>query len=105
MIRNLTTTDSRLHAPGKLNLADYATWDLLPNQLKDNSCCWNGPSWLSSHSTASNSPVLPTEINYENNNLNETQFFVNQTKANFNILNKFSTYTKLIRVVACVERF
>ena len=48
---------------------------------------------------------MSIEINYENNNVNEVQSLINQTENDFNLLDKFSSYTRLICVIAWIQRF
>ena len=47
---------------------------------------------------------MPVEIYYENN-LSEAQSLINQIESHCDILEKFSSYKKINRVIAWIKRF
>ncbi|XP_055623418.1 uncharacterized protein LOC129766841 [Toxorhynchites rutilus septentrionalis] len=97
------------HVPGISNPADIISRDCSPTNLINCSLWWNGPSWLSLPSThwpqtefpaieTSNVPEEQTRVALSAITAVETQF-------SDALFNRFSSYTKLRRVVAYWMRY
>lgn len=91
------------HVPTKLNPADLISRGVKPNQLKDKDLWWHGPeflrydqsSWPSS--SFSNPDVIPE--------LKEIQSVSLTTLVDDGLIERYSSYNKLIHVVAYSFRF
>ncbi|KAF8766344.1 hypothetical protein HNY73_019417 [Argiope bruennichi] len=92
------------HIPGKLNPADCATRGLFPEQLKDASYWWNGPDWIKQefHPLVPSLEVLTTNLDEPDSVPEPTSINADRNPLN-DVLLKFSSYTKLIRVFAWME--
>lgn len=96
----LTTTDSRQwnHVPSKLNPADYASRGLNPSELLNTPMWLNGPDYLKEE------PIKYERPKDVVTNLEIAKVFHTANDVN-NIFDKFSSLTKLIRVVGYCRRF
>ncbi|XP_055932043.1 uncharacterized protein LOC129962322 [Argiope bruennichi] len=105
-ILNLTSVSDWYHIPGKLNPADCATRGLFPEQLKNASYWWNGPDWIKQdfHPLVPSLKVLTTNLDEPDSVQEPTSVNADRNPLN-DMLLKFSSYTKLIRVFAWVKRF
>ncbi|XP_076298333.1 uncharacterized protein LOC143217679 [Lasioglossum baleicum] len=97
------------HVPGEENPADLASRGLSPKQLAENPLWWQGPPWLSRHSTSWPSSVPPlADVDLE-----ERQKTVTLTKSDsslvWNLISRYSRLVRLLRITAwsfrVVERF
>ncbi|XP_055932937.1 uncharacterized protein LOC129962958 [Argiope bruennichi] len=105
-ILNLTSVSDWYHIPGKLNPADCATRGLFPEQLKNASYWWNGSDWIKQdfHPLVPSLKVLTTNLDEPDSVQKPTSVNADRNPLN-DLLLKFSSYTKLIRVFAWVKRF
>ncbi|XP_051167791.1 uncharacterized protein LOC127285698 [Leptopilina boulardi] len=90
------------HVPSQENPADLATRGLQPETLQENNLWWHGPQWLSL------SPVnWPSQSQGHDTNSEEVQAFLTvEAEVNNEILSRFSSLQRLIRVVAfCLRVF
>lgn len=101
-IQNLSKDSTWRHISTKDNPADLLSRGVQPNQLKDCSLWWNGPSWLSL-----NNAEWPNS-NFQVENLPELRpvkhAFIAKHVWHFPF-ERFSTLKKLIRCVAYLKRF
>ena len=103
-IHSLTTVESWRHIPGKKNPTESASRGLFPRQLKASD--WVvGPPWLSNSDIPPN--VLPSTSISKDNVLQdqESHSFVVETTRFPEFLLKYSSYLKLVRIVAWIFRF
>lgn len=104
----LSSVESWRHVPGKANPADCATRGLYPEQLERNQEWWYGPDWLYERTEFHSSKLPVSQIDsHVAEEPEEVQqiSLVTQMNEMCNLLTKFSTFAKLIRVVAWVQRF
>ncbi|XP_075167783.1 uncharacterized protein LOC142239930 [Haematobia irritans] len=92
------------HVRSEFNPADMASRGLSPQELRDNSMWWQGPQWLSGPQRnwpkTDNNPTEAVEIERKGIKVNFSYF------KDFNdILDRFSSLPKAIRVVAYIYRF
>ncbi|XP_046810005.1 uncharacterized protein LOC124420591 [Lucilia cuprina] len=95
------------HIPGKCNPADCASRGIAVQQLIEHPLWWHGPLWLLNHSSSWPS----ADINLGNINLEErlSHRTVNivrrhQEEPIWDLINKFSKLTRLIRITAICRR-
>lgn len=102
-IQDIIRYDNWRHVPTKSNPADLASRGISALQLINEKLWWHGPEWMTQEATSW--PKLQT-------NLGRTKHEEKQSKsANFvcttndDFLYKYSSYTKLIRIIAFMRRF
>ncbi|KAF8771587.1 hypothetical protein HNY73_018987 [Argiope bruennichi] len=85
---------------------DWTTRGLFPEQLKNASYWWNGPDWIKQdfHSLVPSLKVLTTNLDEPDSVQEPTSLNADRNPLN-DVLLKFSSYTKIIRVFAWVKRF
>ncbi|XP_074028529.1 uncharacterized protein [Leptinotarsa decemlineata] len=95
------------YVPSKDNPADCASRGLFPSQLIDHSQWWAGPSWLRQPSTFWPSMVSSAELDAEYLLEEKRTVLSTQRESNFLdiLLEKYSSFTKIQRIVAYVKRF
>ncbi|XP_022170758.1 uncharacterized protein LOC111034046 [Myzus persicae] len=105
-IQDLTNISEWGHVATLFNPADILSRGCTPQQLCDDILWWNGPGWLKSKSTD-----WPTfdRTNFAATNIPEQRRMITALPSvtyydNF-IINRFSSLSKLIRVVALIYRF
>lgn len=89
------------------NPADCASRGVLPSQLQGHPLWWNGPDWLQNydHSKQNQIPIYSTDQELKpNKNVNS---IIYKIKDNFiqELINKHSSFTRLVRIIAWVRRF
>ncbi|XP_043478500.1 uncharacterized protein LOC122508897 [Leptopilina heterotoma] len=90
------------HVPSQENPADLATRGLQPETLRENRLWWNGPQWLSL------SPAnWPSQLQRPDTENAEVKAFLTvKNEVEIEILSRFSSLQRLIRVVAfCLRVF
>lgn len=109
-IHQLTSKSSWNHIPGKSNPVDCATRGLNPKQLYLNEEWFTGPKWLYDFDSESMSPqsdlkqsseIIP---NISSESLTSVSLTTQSSLAT-DLLEKFSSNTKIIRIVAWILRF
>jgi len=94
------------HVPTHENPADCAFRGISASELINHPLWWSGPQWLGKHSAAwpDQSPSL-TAISTVNAEATRASVHTTSCEPEFNLINKFSSWTKLIRVTAYIFRF
>lgn len=99
------------HVPGKENPADYASRGLSPRQLQGAALWWNGPEWLSKHSTSWPS-VIPLPDSSTELEMRKTPVIIankGEPKEIWDLVERFSNLTTLLRITAwclrAIQRF
>ncbi|XP_030767150.1 uncharacterized protein LOC115890927 [Sitophilus oryzae] len=103
-ITELTSKDKWYHVKSELNPADIISRGTNPNILKDKKLWWCGPNFLNDNAK----PFSSRTPDYRDSNVPEmkrTVALVSNTAEISNIFTKFSSLTKLKRVIAYVLRF
>ncbi|XP_060855661.1 uncharacterized protein LOC132933385 [Metopolophium dirhodum] len=106
-IQEITSPSNWFHISGVDNPADVISRGCCPTQLASLSVWWNGPSWLSRHENewpdTTNRSLDCNEESAETK-INEISALCT-TARDINIINRYSSFGKLIRVVAYCLRF
>ncbi|XP_070526960.1 uncharacterized protein [Cardiocondyla obscurior] len=105
-IHDLLPTSKWHFVPSKQNPADCATRGITPDKLINNLLWWKGPAWLSESSN--HWPTLSDPQNDEALlEMRPGNFMIasQATPPYWNLLDRFSSLTKLVRVVATCIRF
>ncbi|CAL8133345.1 unnamed protein product [Orchesella dallaii] len=100
-IQDLIPAESWKHVPGKENPADLASRGVSAETIINNTFWWNGPSWLSEPTL----PIFPFTLEM-NSELEERNLpiLVHHVQSDTSILERFSSLTRLKRVVAHILR-
>lgn len=105
IIQELTSEFTWLHISTNHNPADYLSRGISARDLMNCEIWWKGPSFL----TKPQSEWIMKPVNMKNDNIPEQKqisvVLINQNKENNDFLNKFSSFRKLQRVVAYMNRF
>lgn len=107
-IQKLTCKSNWNHVKSADNPADLLTRGVSPKSFKNSKLWFNGPHWLQQSSSYwPNEPMdfIPTCKEYENELRNKGMTLVAISNESFDLINKFSTLTKLTRVTAYCLRF
>ncbi|XP_059222988.1 uncharacterized protein LOC131996859 [Stomoxys calcitrans] len=88
------------HVPTNENPADLGTRGCTASELKDNSLWWNGPKWLLKSSEFWPKPTTFKEPDLER----KASTFHTETQTD-NILDRFSSFNRALRVICFVYRF
>ncbi|XP_054719215.1 uncharacterized protein LOC129228558 [Uloborus diversus] len=102
-IQNLTDDVTWKHVCSEDNPADCASRGILPRELQNHELWWSGPSWLSEESSSPENkeqPVTHEPCDPENSITAHAEV---QQIPDFML--HYSSYTKLIRVTAWIQRF
>jgi len=91
------------HVPGTDNPADLASRGVTSSQLADSTIWWNGPSWLSK--PPSSWPISPLKQYDVQDELRPVKSQVLLASTSSDILDRFSSLSKLIRVTSYITRF
>ncbi|KAL7293536.1 hypothetical protein TKK_0012979 [Trichogramma kaykai] len=102
-IQSILTAQNWFYVSSGHNPANVATRGITPLQLKNCQQWWHGPYWLEKDIIKYTSSVPLSTIPPERKN--NTTILTAQVSDNNNILTRFSSYSKLIRVVAYINRF
>lgn len=87
------------------NPADCASRGLTVKQLRNHSLWWNGPSWLKSHlREQENQTKHETILELKSSFMNNAVLIWNRSEIIDDLLIKFSSITKIIRIVAWILR-
>ncbi|XP_055848210.1 uncharacterized protein LOC129913509 [Episyrphus balteatus] len=102
-IQDVTPTEYWHHVPTKDNPADLASRGITTRQILDCDLWWHGPEWLSQNQTQW--PRNPIQL--EGTTLEAKAPSINTLLSTYSSdwLPKYSSYTKLVRVIATVLRF
>ncbi|UYV74135.1 hypothetical protein LAZ67_11002219, partial [Cordylochernes scorpioides] len=102
-IQDLTAAHSWQYISGKQNPADLATRGILPSCLINSKLWWHGPVWL----TLDGSENIPSFTIDPSMGLEERSVILHATIAEPcpEFLSKYSSFTKLLRVMAWCKRF
>ncbi|XP_070855513.1 uncharacterized protein [Drosophila suzukii] len=94
------------HVPTADNPADSATRGLSPSEISIFDLWWHGPSWLRQHSSEWPDTEVPN-IKFDEQSLEakSLQIRLHTTQVDINLIERLSTYTKLVRVIAYILRF
>lgn len=90
------------HVASSFNPADLATRGLFPSELKDNDLWWHGPEWL--RLDKSSWPVTTKEFETKEE-ARRKQVFVARSNEEEDVLDRFSSMSRAIHVLAYVFRF
>ncbi|XP_070068141.1 uncharacterized protein [Drosophila takahashii] len=94
------------HVPTTDNPADSATRGLSPSEISTFDLWWRGPSWLSQlPSEWPDTEVPNTKFDEQSLEAKPIRVHSHPTQVDCNIIERFSTYTKLVRVIAYILRF
>lgn len=106
-IQRLTDPDQWNHCPGAENVADLLTRGVSPEVLKTTTVWWHGPSWLSQPSPEwPHSETVCEDMTAEEERKPVHVHTVAQSVEKSALpFKQFSSLTKLIRVVAWMQRF
>ena len=103
-ILRYTTTDQWYHCKGKENPADLITRGALADKVVNNKLWFHGPEWLHSYCELPPYKPKPPEIVLETVPIEAVQLNV-QSCEPFLDVERFSSFDKMVRVVAYVRRF
>jgi len=94
------------HVPTADNPAGSATRGLSPSEISIFDLWWHGPAWLRQHSSEWPDTEVPN-IKFDEQSLEakSLQIRLHTTQVDINLIERFSTYTKLVRVIAYILRF
>lgn len=101
-IQKISEVNNWYYVASKYNPADCASRGQLPEQLITNELWWKGPEWLYSNNyknTKSNSEYHTQE------EIRSKQVVVKHVQVSDDLLDRFSTLTKAIHVIAICKRF
>lgn len=101
-ILNVLDSDQWHHVQSMDNPADCASRGVRPSQYPSNDLWLKGPSWLQEREINYNNKSRVTEINLEER---AEKFCCMTTNDDFDLWDKFSSLTRLVRVVALCRRF
>jgi len=94
------------HVPTVDNPADSATRGLSPSELSIFDLWWHGPSWLRQHSSEWPDTEIPNmKFDEQSLEAKSLRIRLHTTQVDINIIERFLTYTKLVRVIAYILRF
>ncbi|XP_076652424.1 uncharacterized protein LOC143358834 [Halictus rubicundus] len=99
------------HISGKDNPADCVSRGLSPTELKEHTLWWNGPAWLSKHSTLwpRSTPSLDPDTALEIRKVPVTIANQHRLPAVWDLVDRFSSLRTLIRITAwcfrAIEKF
>jgi hypothetical protein len=108
-IQELTTPSIWRHVPTKLNPADCASKGLFPSELENHSLWWTGPLYLldppskwpgATFHSPEDQTTKPLEKTKQ-----DTVLHINLQCSIQNVLTRFSSFNKILRVIAYCLRF
>ncbi|GBM62415.1 hypothetical protein AVEN_56053-1, partial [Araneus ventricosus] len=104
-IHSLIPNGNWNYIPGKINPADCASRGLMPEKLSQHDLWWSGPQWLHDkhlpNFIANETPSHDNDETY----LNDSLSFASQVKPIAEFITKFSSCSKLTRILAYCFRF
>ncbi|XP_062703587.1 uncharacterized protein LOC134286039 [Aedes albopictus] len=105
-IQRITAKGIWAHVPGLENPADVISRGMHPNELKDFTPWWNGPDWLRQPSRFWPSLTAPVHEEFPPDQLEERIVALPaQTIQPNELFLLYSSFTKLVRIVAIILRF
>ncbi|GFV16454.1 uncharacterized protein TNCV_1526001 [Trichonephila clavipes] len=113
-IQKLSDPKEWRYCKGKDNPADLISRGLPLNDLKNNKIWWHGPKWLTMKQTEwplFSEPIIETEINNDklelkkSINVNRLKRAVEKRQIENNLISRYSSFSKLIRISALCLRF
>ncbi|GBO22434.1 hypothetical protein AVEN_3857-1 [Araneus ventricosus] len=103
-IQSILPSEVWNHIRGKENLAHCASRGILPSELKSHSLWWAGPSWLYENNIDySNQHSFCEDALIEERK--KTTYAVGIVPLELSIIDKYSPFAKLLRIVAWCFRF
>ncbi|XP_050528192.1 uncharacterized protein LOC126898294 [Daktulosphaira vitifoliae] len=109
-IQDLTPPSIWHYVPTQQNPVDCASRGLYPEELKNHPLWWSGPLFLKN--PQEHWPSSPTSATHDSNNSNcnieektQTVLVVNVTTSIIDLLNRFSSLNKILRIIAYCRRF
>ncbi|GBM70954.1 hypothetical protein AVEN_40454-1, partial [Araneus ventricosus] len=104
-IHSLIPNGNWNYIPGKINPADCASRGLMPEKLSQHDLWWSGPQWLhDKHLPNFIANETPSDDN-DGTYLNDSLSFASQVKPIAEFITKFSSCSKLTRILAYCFRF
>jgi len=106
-IQEITSPEVWRYVPSSQNPIDCATRGLYPSELLANTSWFNGPLWLYSSidKWPKSTPVINEKDIPEMNKSSSNTCITATENKDWNLLNSFSSWTKLTRVLSYVLRF
>jgi hypothetical protein len=107
-IQSLTDPKEWCHVPSEQNPADILSRGRIPPQLNQSSLWWHGPQFLNEpEQFSTKNKWNPTSV--ENSSIPEIKtsccLLVNASDTDNSLCERFSSFSKLVRVVAYILRF
>lgn len=100
-IQGRLDNDRWCHVKSEMNPADLASRGVAPSELRSKTLWWLGPQWLSNNEIEQNKPhILQTELEQRKQKIK-----VFNCNIEDNIINRFSTFNRMIRVLTYCRRF
>lgn len=104
-IQNLTPNANWNHVLSKDNPADIISRGISPEILENNALWWSGPGWLSNNIEAWPKPFDKNNFTLNSAEQRPIKQFSFTITTDFDIFNKYSSFTKLKKVTAQCLRF
>jgi hypothetical protein len=107
-IQNLTSISDWHHVRTVQNPADLLSRGTTPNQLRETALWWHGPKFLKNNEELDEAITSTPQHSREIPEIRSACCLLlqsNGSKNQFNLISKFSTFSKLVRVTAYILRF
>jgi hypothetical protein len=107
-IQNLTSISDWHHVRTVQNPADLLSRGTTPNQLRETALWWHGPKFLKNNEELDEAITSTPQHSREIPEIKSACCLLlqsNGSKNQFNLISKFSTFSKLVRVTAYILRF
>lgn len=103
-IQKVTNPNDWFYVCSEENPADSATRGMLPSKLIQNELWWKGPSFLQNLNYSINFPVINDDFQI-NDEISNSNVYYSNSDFQFEYLEKYSSFMKLIRITAWCMRF